>query len=588
MATRTEDAIPAFDRHFLSGTETFTRIGDGEIGGKAAGLELIRERILPRLEPAAHLGISVVVPTLTILTTRVFDAFLEHNGLREIAHSDLTDDRIAHAFQGASMPAEFVGDLRALTLEVRQPLAVRSSSLLEDALDHPFAGVYGTKMIPNNASDVDTRFRRLVQAVKFVYASTFFREARDYIRSVGQAHDAEKMAVVIQEVLGQRMGARFYPTVSAVARSYNYYPTGNARPHDGVVDLALGLGKQIVDGGRSWCYAPPYPKAPPPYNDIGDLLKSTQTEFWAVNMGPPPLYDPVRETEYLSRSGLRDAENDGVLRFLVSTYDPRSDRLRTGLMRGGARALTFAPLLSGSKVPLNDAIKQLLEVAEDAVGAPVEMELALNLDHARGVPARLGVVQVRPMKVSVESVGVASEELDAPGVVLSSTQVLGNGTLSDICDVVYVRPDTFDARHTRRMAMDIERINRRLTGEGRPYLLIGFGRWGSSDPWLGVPVNWSQISGARVIVEATLPRINPDLSQGSHFFHNLISFQVLYMSVAHRCQPSIDWQWLDDIPALEETDHVRHVRLTDPLEIRVDGSGGRGVVKRHLERSEEG
>ena len=573
--------LPRFERRFLSGSEALTRIGHGEIGGKAAGLELIAQAILPRIDPAAHPGITLTVPTVTVLTTQVFDEFLDRNDLRGIADSGYSDERIAHAFQRGSMPPAFVGDLRALTAEVRQPLAVRSSSLLEDALDHPFAGVYGTKMIPNNEPDIDLRFRKLIQAIKLVYASTYFREARDYISSVGQSPGAEKMAVVIQEVIGERVGSRFYPTMSAVARSYNYYPTGNARPGDGVVDLALGLGKQIVDGGRSWPYAPPYPKAPPPYSSVGDLLKGTQTEFWAVNMGQPPMHDPIRETEYLVREGLRAAEHDGMLRFLVSTYDPRSDQLRPGLLRrGGARALTFAPVLSGSRVPLNDAMKSLLAVSEDVVGAPVEIELALALDRDQGVPARLGVLQVRPMKVAEAAIEVGADELAGRRVVLSSTQVLGNGAAESIRDVVYLKPEAFDGRHTRRMAMDLERINKQLHAEGRRYLLIGFGRWGSSDPWLGVPVNWSQISGAGVIVEATLPRMNPDLSQGSHFFHNLISFQVLYLSVPHGQMPGIDWTWLGEQPAENETEHVRHVRLADPLEIRVDGHGGRGLVRR--------
>lgn len=574
--------VPRFGREFFGAEETFTRIGAGALGGKAAGLELVRSRILSRLDAEAYPGIQVFVPTLTVLTTALFDSFMERNDLQAVASSGEPDDRIAHAFQRGNLPAEFVGDLRALIAGVHRPLAIRSSSLLEDALEHPFAGVYGTKMIPNNQPDTDTRFQRLVEAVKFVYASTYFQGARHYVRSVGQDPDrGEKMAVIVQEVVGERRADRFYPTVSGVARSYNYYPTGHARAEDGVVNLALGLGKQIVDGGRSWSFAPPYPKAPPPFGGTKDLLRNTQRRFWAVHMGRPPLPDPIRETEFLVHVGLDVAETDNTLRWLASTYDHQSDRLRPGVQGAGARVLNFSPLLSAEGLPLAGLIRELLEISEDVLGAAVEIEFALTLDPRHATPARLGFLQVRPMMVSEAEVTVTDSELVGPDVVLSSDQVLGNGERTDIQDIVYLRPETFEARHSPAIARELEGVNRALTADGMPYLLIGFGRWGSSDPWLGVPVQWAQIDGARVIVEATLPSMNPDLSQGSHFFHNLISFHVVYMSVRHGGPQRVDWAWLDAQTAVSETGFVRHVRLQHPLTVKVDGRRGRGLVRHH-------
>jgi hypothetical protein len=571
--------VPRFDREFFGAEDSFTRIGDGAFGGKASGLLRVREEILSKLAPDEFPYIEVSVPRAAVLTTEVFDKFIERNSLEDFAYADLPDDRIAHAFQRAELPAEHVGDLRGLISSVRTPLAVRSSSLLEDDLDHPFAGVYGTKMIPNNEIEEDARFTRLDEAIKFVYATTFLAESTAYQASIGRPPGEEKMAVIIQEVVGQRAGDRYYPCVSGVARSQNYYPTGHAKPEDGVVTLALGLGKTVVDGGLSWSYSPAFPKAPPPFNDLGELLKYTQTRFWAVHMGDPPPHDPIRETEYLVQPGLAEAEADGALRYLVSTYDAGSDRLNPGLDVRGPRALTFAPLLGSRLLPFNDLLKRLLELSEAALGTPVEIEFAINLDRRDGLPARFGFLQVRPMMVGSEGIDVARGDLTAENVVLASETVLGNGERNDLEDVVFIRPDAFEPSKTPAIAKELEGINRRLAEEGRRYLLIGFGRWGTSDPSFGIPVAWGQISGARVIVEATLPDVQPDLSQGSHFFHNLLSFRVLYLSVEHHGPHRIDWEWLGRQPVVQSTDHITHVRLPESLEVRVDGANGRGVIR---------
>ncbi len=583
MERKGRDPIPEYGRQFFGTEESFTRIGQGEIGGKASGLLRIRDQILAPFDQTAFPQFEVTVPTLTVITTDIFDSVLARNRLDREELAAMPDDRIAHRMQQVDLPAEYVGDLWGIVDKVHTPLAVRSSSLLEDALRHPMAGVYGTKMTPNNQPDVERRFRHLVEAVKYVYASTFFRQARSYLHSIQQPVETEKMAIIVQEIVGERRNDRYYPTLSGVARSYNYYPSGRARPEEGVVSLALGLGKQIVDGGLSWTYCPRYPKAPAPFANIGELLKNTQTQFWSVNMGAPPPPDPTRETEYLTRHDLTAAEADGTLENLVSSFDPRSDRLRPGMSAAGPRVLNFAPLLELGLFPLNELIRHLLELAETALGAPVEIEFAITLPRESSGTARFGFLQVRPMMVTSESVELPAEELEGEDILLASTRVLGNGVQEGIRDVVYLKPRTFEARHTPRIAQELERINTQLLQEGAPYMLIGFGRWGSSDPWLGVPVEWGQVCGSRVIVEATLPQMNPDLSQGSHFFHNLIGCQVLYLSVPHHGQHRIDWEWLDRQEAVSETEFVRHVRLTAPASVTVDGCRGRGVVRRPAE-----
>jgi hypothetical protein len=575
--------VPLFDRNFFRSNECVTRIGEGELGGKARGLVLTRDLLESRFDASGFPGAEVHVPKMVVVGTDVFDAFLERNQLKQTALSDLADDRMAEAFLRAEFPTEVLGDLRALVDEAHTPLAVRSSSLLEDALFRPFAGVYETKMVPNNQPDADTRFVKLLEAIKFVYASTFFGSAKAYLLATERTSADEKMAVIIQEVVGERHGERFYPDLAGVGRSYNFFPSKGVAPRDGVVNLALGLGKTIVDGGTSWIYSPARPKAPAPFGSTREILRSTQLDFWAVNMGKPPSYDPAAETEYLLKADLSAADYDGTLAAVASTYDARRDRLVPGTGVDGPRVVDFAPLLSHSDVPLNSLIRELLTIGEQALEEAVEIEFAARLPRKGSPGMRFGFLQLRPMLVSGEEVEVGDDELARPDLLLASDRAMGNGTPEAIADVVYVKPGPFESRLTPKIATDVERMNRPLLAEKRPYLLLGFGRWGSSDPWLGIPVNWGQIAGARVIVESTLPGMNVEPSQGAHFFHNLISFQVCYLCVSHEegagsARRSIDWEWLESQPGIDETDHVRHVRLEQPLRIKVDGRSGRGAV----------
>ncbi len=578
--------LSRFDRRFFEGRETFTTIGAGALGGKAAGLLAARVTLADRPAALRFADLEISVPTLTVIPTGAFDLFLERNRLHELVYSGADDRQIAATLQRAELPTEIVGDLWALVRQVHTPLAVRSSSLLEDALAHPFAGVYATKMIPNNQHDPETRFRKLVEAIKFVYASTFTRAARNYVRAAGRKPEDEKMAVIVQEVVGHRHGPRFYPEVAGVARSWNFYPTGHAQPADGVLDLALGLGRTIVDGGRTWTCSPAHPRSVPPFNSVDHLIEQSQSEFWAVNMGPPPAYDPTAETEYLVQAGLAEAETDGTLVHVASTYDPEADRVVMGVGPRGPRIVDFAPMLRLAQWPVVEAVRGLLALFAERLGAPVEIEFALTFPAPpsaaapEGLPARLGFLQVRPMLLSSQVVEVGDDELAGPRAVVRSEHVMGNGVIEGLRDIVYVKPEAFEARHTPAIAAEVDRINQALLEEGRPCVLVGFGRWGSADPWLGIPVDWAQIASARVIVEASLPAMNVDMSQGAHFFHNLLSFRVAYFSVPGLDASGIDWEWLRGLPARRETDFVRHVETPAPLQVRVDGRRGRGVVLR--------
>ena len=562
-----------FDSKLLTRDGSISTIGSGSLGGKAQGLASIRQALISNLDPADFPGITIDIPQMAVVGTDVFDDFMRQNDLEEIAYSDLPDDRISHAFQKADLPFEVLGGLRALVEQVHTPIAVRSSSLLEDAKHKPFAGVYVTKMIPNREYDPDTRFRQLVEAIKFVFASTFSKTAKNYRTAVGHRVEDEKMAVIIQKIVGRRNYSRFYPELSGVARSYNYYPLRPAGPEDGVVNLALGLGKTIVDGGISWTYSPAYPKIEPPFGSVKELINGTQTEYWTVNMGKQLEYDPINEIEYLLLDNIVTAETDGSLRYLASTYNQQSGRLTVGTGFKGPRALTFAPLLVLQELPLNQLIVKLLSICEQALNTPVEIEFAMTFD-----PNLFGFLQVRSMVIPVDEVHVMEDELVGENVFLASDTVLGNGVVESIKDILYIKPDDFELRHARIVVKELEKLNENMLEKDHPYLLIVFGRLGTLDPWLGIPVRWGQISGAKVIVEATKENIKVELSQGSHFFHNIINLNIKFFSIPFSSPYQVDWDWLNQQEIIAEGRFVRHVRLQNSLQVRVDGRTSKGVI----------
>jgi len=571
--------LPRFDRNFFGSNEYISWIGEGSFGGKASGLVLANKIIRENFDPSIFPLVELNVPRMVVLRTQVFDWFMEQNNLYEIAYSDRSDSDIILAFLQADLPVEILGDLRSIIETARIPLAIRSSSMLEDAKLEPFAGIYATKMIPNNQPGSDIRFTRLVEAIKFIFASTFFKASKDYFKVSQHKIQDERMAVIIQEVVGLKHDTRFYPNFSGVARSYNFYPTGKAKPKNGVVNLALGLGKTIVDGGIVWSYSPAFPKAVTPFADPLDILKNTQMNFWAINMNPVIEYNPTRETEYLTLLDLNEADYDGTLEYIASTYDASSQRIVMGTGNKGPRVINFLQLLSMDEFKFNDLIKKLLEVYEQAIQNPVEIEFAAAIS---GEPRKLkfGFLQVRPMVITDETIDLGESEMQGDDVLVASDRVMGNGMIDNIYDIVFVKPESFDKKDTLKIAEEIDAINKILVSENKKYLLIGFGRWGSSDPWLGIPTDWGQIAGAKVIIESTLFGINVELSQGSHFFHNLTSFNVNYFSITFDGDFKIDWNWLNEQRIIIEKNFVKHIKLSKPLKIKVDGRKSRGVIKK--------
>jgi len=572
------EKLSPFDHNFMNSEKNISYIGSGAIGGKASGLAFIEDSINSHFSENKYDNIKIGIPRFIVIATDMFDKFMEENDLYKTALSDMSDEFIAHSFGKGKLPEELTESLRILVESVQNPLAIRSSSLLEDAIYEPFAGVYATKMIPNNQIEADTRYEKIAEAIKFVYASTFFRAAKDYHKAIDRSTLDEKMAVIIQDVIGQSYNNRFYPHLSGVARSYNFYPIGAAKAEKGIVNLALGLGKTIVDGGIVWSYSPPLPKVNPPVGSPSELLRLTQTSFWSINTGKPRVSDPVRETEYMTKGSLADAEEDDTLRFAASTYIAQDDKIVIGTGPTGPRLVTFAPLLVVDQIHLNKIIIDLLKICEKALGNEVEIEFAVTIDTREKLKAHFGFLQVRPMVVSDAIVEVLPEEMEQDDVLISSERALGNGLSENIEDIIYVDPDNFDAKNTQKIAGELAELNRNLVNEGRSYLLIGFGRWGSSDPWLGIPVNWSQISGAKTIVEATLPNMDVELSQGTHFFHNMTSFQINFFQVPHTKSNKINWEWLKNQKDSYCTNFIHHIQLSKPISVKVDGRSGRGVI----------
>ncbi|MCF7822584.1 MAG: PEP/pyruvate-binding domain-containing protein [Candidatus Marinimicrobia bacterium] len=568
-----QNELESFSLKLFSDQKKPSVIGSGALGGKARGLIGISKHLAISFDAELYKEIEFNIPSLAVILSDVFDTFIQENQVSSEMLLEESDDRIAHAFQNFDLPFGILGDLRAIVDQIHYPLAVRSSSILEDALESPFAGIYATKMIPNNESDTDVRFRKLTEAIKYVYASTFFKAAKDYRKAIGKDLLDEKMAVIIQEVVGKPHFDRYYPDISGVARSFNYYPPSHSKPEDGIVNLALGLGKTIVDGEPCWWFIPKSPRANPPFLNVSEWLKQTQNKFWSVNLGPPPSYDPINESEYLIKCGLKEAEYDDTLRSVVSTYDPRNDRINVGLGEVGPRLVTFAPILVYNQFPLNDLLKNIMSICEEALNSPVEIEFALTLS-----PTRFGLLQVRPLLALADEIEIEDDEFNGKDILLASERVLGNGESCYIEHVVFVKPQGFEAKHTPQIAREIEAVNTTAIENGTNYLLIGFGRWGSSDPWLGTPVSWGQISQAKTIVESTLPEMDKEFSQGSHFFHNITSFGVSYFSVRHSDEHALDWEWLDKQLCIIETDYIKYVKLERPLTIKVDGRNGRGVI----------
>ena len=575
---QTQLQVGDFDREiFDASVPFFARIGGGSIGGKARGLAFVRRLVGLYGVNRRFRGVHVGVPRAVVLGTDVFDRFLADNELMDFAIHATDDAELRRRFIAARLPDDVLADLDAFLRQARWPLAVRSSSLLEDSQYQPFTGVYDTFMLPNRHPDHDERLARLIEAVKRVYASTFLQNAKAYLRATPYRLEEEKMAVIIQKVVGAEHGSRFYPDFSGVARSYNYYPAAPLRAEDGVAAVALGLGRAVVEGGRVLSFCPRAPRNLIQFSSVDDIVANSQRQFWAVEFGEDDGGSPehgMRETCF----DLDAAEEDGTLSALGSTYSPENDAVYDGVSRAGVRLVSFASILKHNAFPLAPLLTELLEIGASGMNRPCEMEFAVRLGR-HGEAHEFGFLQLRPLVLSRESTELEIGDADPASMVCRSPRVLGDGVVDTLRHVVVVDSLRFDRSQSMEAAGAIARLNASLVERGLPYLLIGVGRWGSSDPWLGIPVRWEEISGARVIVESGFRDFRVTPSQGSHFFQNLVSFQVGYFTTNPDFGDGfVDWDWLAAQPAVSEDGHVRLLEFERPLVVRMNGRKSEGVI----------
>ena len=569
--------VAVYQKERFDEYSNFARIGDGSLGGKGRGLAFIGAMVkrYPKLE---HDHFAVTIPKTVVICTDIFDEFMETNELYPVALSDVDDETILKYFLRASLPARLIEDLMAFFDVVKSPIAVRSSSLLEDSHYQPFAGIYSTYMVPKLEDKYDM-LRTLSDAIKAVYASVFYRDSKAYMTATSNLIDQEKMAIVLQEVVGNRYNDRFYPTISGVARSLNFYPIGNEKAEDGIANIALGLGKYIVDGGQTLRFSPRHPHNILQMSTMDFALRETQTRFYALDLKNLADQFSVDDSFNLLRLNLKDADADGSLKFIVSTYDPYDQVIRDGYYPGGRKILSFVNVLQHEVFPLADTLDQILHVGQDEMGRPIEIEFAVNIDPQNPGFATFYLLQVRPI---VDNKEVMEEDLTLvvqEDTILTSTSVLGHGIVTDVQDIIYVKTGAFCSSNNQSIAYDIEKMNRQFTGEEKNYVLVGPGRWGSSDSWLGIPVKWPHISNARVIVECGLENYRVDPSQGTHFFQNLTSFGVGYFTInPFKGDGWFDEGYLNSLPAVEETEYLRHVRFDKPVVIKMDGKKSLGVV----------
>ncbi len=571
--------ITDFSRKQFDLQTEFVRLGGGSIGGKGRGLAFINALLHQFKLSELFEGVEISVPKSIILGTDVFDDFIQDNDLAEVALGGLPDEQIAERFLKAKLPKDIVGDLDSFLDVVKYPLAVRSSSMLEDSHLQTFAGIYETHMLPNNHSGKKVRRQQLEQAIKSVYASTFFKNARAYHEASGNRVEEEKMAVIIQQAVGRNYGKSFYPNFAGVALSYNYYPIDGVEPEDGVVYVALGLGKTIVEGMNCLRFSPSYPNKLPQLSTVKDMLKNTQHEFFAIDMTETVVDPRPGGMDGLTKLEISQAETDGTLAHLCSTYSAENDRVYDGCRQQGVRIVTFSPILKSNTFPLTDIVKFLLQLGSEGLNCPVEIEFAVDLDTPEGQPKDFYFLQVRPMIKDAPFETISIDSVKEDNVVARSEKTLGNMRTRDIRDIIIVSPDTFERANTVKIASEVGQFNERLSSDDIPYLLIGPGRWGTSERWLGIPVVWNQISGARIIIEAAYGDFAPDPSFGTHFFQNLTSFRVGYFTINPSARNGfIDFDWLGKQTVVEKTDHVTHLRLEKPLDILIDGRVGKGII----------
>ncbi len=574
---KNQGVVAVFRRDRFDRYSNFARIGEGSLGGKGRGLAFIDNIVKHHPELNQFDNATVMIPKTVVLCTDLFEEFMDHNNLYQLALSDADDAVILDAFRRATLPASLEGDILTFIEATSSPIAVRSSSLLEDSHYQPFAGIYNTYMVPL----LDNRHRMLsmlCDAIKGVYASVFFKDSKAYMQATRNVIDQEKMAVILQEVVGRQYGDRYYPSMSGVGRSLNYYPIGDERAEEGIVSLALGLGKYIVDGGQTLRICPHHPGKVLQMSDTEMALRETQTRFYALDLKNMGENFSVDDAFNLLKLSVREADKDGALQYLASTYNPTDQVIYPGVYPEGRKIISFVGVLEHDVVPLPHLLREVLRLGQEAMRRPVEIEFAVEID-ATTRSCVFYLLQIRPMVDVKSDVHINLSEIRPETILLQSNNALGHGQMDDITDVVYVKTDGYNAGNNPLIAEEISRINAKFLDLGEHYVLVGPGRWGSSDSWLGIPVKWPNISAARIIVEAGLTNYRVDPSQGTHFFQNLTSFGVGYFTINDFNGDGVyNRAVLDALPAVEETAHVRHVRFPHALSIKVDGKKKLGYV----------
>jgi CheY-like chemotaxis protein len=574
---KNQGVVAIFQRDRFDRYSNFARIGEGSLGGKGRGLAFIDNMVKRHPEFDNFENATVAIPKTVVLCTDIFDEFMDSNGLYQVALSDADDETILHTFLHAKLPDRLVEDFFTFFDVVHAPLAIRSSSLLEDSHYQPFAGIYSTYMIPY-LEDKYERLRMLSDAIKGVYASVYYRDSKAYMQATRNVIDQEKMAVILQEVVGTQYGDRFYPSISGVARSLNYYPIGDEQAEEGIVSLALGLGKYIVDGGLTLRVCPYHPAQVLQTSEMEMALRETQTQFYALDLRNEGHNFSLDDGFNLLKLNVREADKDGALQFIASTYDPYDQVIRDGIYPGGRKLITFANILQHDVFPLPRILQLVQSYGQGEMRRPVEVEFAVTL-NAQKKEGTFYLLQIRPM-VDVKA-DLKEDLLAIPEdqLILKSENSLGHGIMEDIHDLIYVKTEGYSASHNPQIADEIEKMNRQFLADDKHYVLVGPGRWGSSDSWLGIPVKWPHISAARVIVEAGLNSYQVDPSQGTHFFQNLTSFGVGYFTInAFRGEGIYHQEWLDSLPAVEETQYLRRVHFEQPIVVKMDGKKKIGVV----------
>ena len=574
---KNQGVVAVFERDRFDRYSNFARIGDGSLGGKGRGLAFIDNMVKRHAEFEEFENASVVIPKTVVLCTDIFDEFMDMNQLYQVALSDADDETILRAFLRAKLPDRLVEDFFAFFDVVKSPIAIRSSSLLEDSHYQPFAGIYSTYMIPY-LTDKYEMLRMLSDSIKGVYASVYYKDSKAYMQATSNVIDQEKMAVILQEVVGTQYGDRFYPSISGVVRSINYYPINDELAEEGTVSLALGLGKYIVDGGLTLRVCPYHPDKVLQTSEMEMALRETQTRFYALDLKNLGQNFSLDDGFNLLKLPVKEAENDGALTYIASTYDPYDMVIRDGIYPGGRKVITFANILQHDVFPLARILQLAQKYGQGEMRRPVEIEFAVNLD-AKEKKGVFYLLQIRPMVDMKADLNEDLNTIPEDQLLLKSVNSLGQGIMDDIQDVIYVKTDGYSASNNQLIAYDIEKLNKRFLDEGKHYILVGPGRWGSSDTWLGIPVKWPNISAARVIVEAGLTNYRVDPSQGTHFFQNLTSFGVGYFTInAYMNDGLYNQELLNSMPAVEETKFLRWVHFDKPLTVKMDGKKKIGVV----------